>query len=146
MLKYEERVENTFSELIKGLQAEFLKFREEFEYINITEKIADVYDKIKANKENDLNAEKLHWAMKAVNKSGVSHKVKDELQMRLLKQGIIDIYLEVIERLPPYYSLKHVETVDANLNASNRLGHIEDKYMNKRKQTSGIMGEHFQYL
>lgn len=56
MLKYEERVENTFSELMKGLRAEFLKFREEFEYINITEKIADVYDKIKANKENDLNA------------------------------------------------------------------------------------------
>jgi hypothetical protein len=32
--------------------------------------------------------------------------------MRLLKQNIMDIYIEVIQRLPPYYSLKQLERVE----------------------------------
>jgi hypothetical protein len=34
----------------------------------------------------------MHLAMNSHNKSGISYKVKDELQMRLLKQNIVDVY------------------------------------------------------
>ena len=36
ILAFEERVENTFNEMIKNLKKEFIKFREEFERKNIT--------------------------------------------------------------------------------------------------------------
>lgn len=39
LLKYEERVENTFNELIGGLRRHFLIFREEIEFLNIHPKI-----------------------------------------------------------------------------------------------------------
>lgn len=52
VLKFEEKVENTFTNLMKSLKAEFLKFREAFEMTNINESISNVYDKIKDGREN----------------------------------------------------------------------------------------------
>lgn len=61
--------------------------------------------------------------------------------MRMLKQNILDVYTEVIGRLPPYYSLKNIEKEEVNGgDENNEIQMIADRFVGKRKVTSGIMG------
>lgn len=77
ILKFEERVENTFNELIKGLKAEFIKFREQFEYTNITPDIEDIYTKIKFHEEHELTSYDIWRALKIEPYKGGKLKMKD---------------------------------------------------------------------
>ena len=77
ILKYEERVENTFEELMRSLRSHFVQFREEFEYLNIHPSIENIYLKIKSNKESDLSAQSLAKALALEKQKFIKLKVKD---------------------------------------------------------------------